>query len=78
MQILSTRSKVSLRRFYESFTYNKQCESYVGNAFVSDKGCWNLKLSVASFEESLCTLCKYTWKLIEIKGNPFNKIKDKF
>jgi hypothetical protein len=29
MQILSTRSKVSSRRFYESFTSNKQCKSYV-------------------------------------------------
>ena len=29
MQILSTRSKVSLRRFYESFTSNKRCKSYV-------------------------------------------------
>jgi hypothetical protein len=29
MQILSIRSKVSLRRFYGSFTFNKQCKSYV-------------------------------------------------
>jgi hypothetical protein len=29
MQILFTRSKISLRRFYESFTFNKQCKSYV-------------------------------------------------
>jgi hypothetical protein len=29
MQILSTRSKVSSRRFYESFTFNKRCKSYV-------------------------------------------------
>jgi hypothetical protein len=29
MQILSTRSKVSLRRFYESFISNKRCKSYV-------------------------------------------------
>jgi hypothetical protein len=29
MQILSTRSKVSSRRFYESFTSNKRCKSYV-------------------------------------------------
>jgi hypothetical protein len=29
MQILSTISKVNLRRFYESFTSNKWCESYV-------------------------------------------------
>ena len=29
MQILSTRSKVSLRRFYESFISNQQCKSYV-------------------------------------------------
>jgi hypothetical protein len=28
MQILTTRSKVNLRRFYENFTSNKQCESY--------------------------------------------------
>jgi hypothetical protein len=29
MQILSTRSKVSSGRFYESFTSNKQCKLYV-------------------------------------------------
>jgi hypothetical protein len=29
MQILSTRSKESLRRFYESFIYNKRYKSYV-------------------------------------------------
>jgi hypothetical protein len=29
MQNLSTRSKVSSRRFYESFTSNKPCKSYV-------------------------------------------------
>jgi hypothetical protein len=29
MQILFTRFKVSLRRFYESFTSNKPCKSYV-------------------------------------------------
>jgi hypothetical protein len=29
MKILSTRSKVSLRRFYESFISNKQYKSYV-------------------------------------------------
>jgi hypothetical protein len=31
MQILSTRSKVNLRRLYGSFTFNKQCNSYVCN-----------------------------------------------
>jgi hypothetical protein len=30
-KILFTRSKVSLRRFYESFTFNKQCKSCVHN-----------------------------------------------
>jgi hypothetical protein len=29
MQNLSTRSKVSSRRFYEGFTFNKRCKSYV-------------------------------------------------
>jgi hypothetical protein len=29
MQILSTRSKVSSRRFYESFTSNKRCNLYI-------------------------------------------------
>ena len=29
MQILSTRFKVSLRRFYKSFTSNRRCKSYV-------------------------------------------------
>jgi hypothetical protein len=29
MQILSTRSKVSSRRFYESFTFNKRYKSYI-------------------------------------------------
>jgi hypothetical protein len=29
MQILSTRSKVGLRRFYESFNSNKRYKSYV-------------------------------------------------
>jgi hypothetical protein len=29
IQILSTRSKVSSRRFYESFTSNRQCKSYI-------------------------------------------------
>jgi hypothetical protein len=29
IQILFTRSKVSSRRFYESFTSKKQCKSYV-------------------------------------------------
>jgi hypothetical protein len=29
MQILSTKSKITSRRFYESFTSNKQCKSYV-------------------------------------------------
>jgi hypothetical protein len=31
MQILPTRSKASLGRFYESFTSNKRCKSYVRN-----------------------------------------------
>jgi hypothetical protein len=31
MQVLSTRTKVSSRRFYESFTSNKRCKSYVRN-----------------------------------------------
>jgi hypothetical protein len=31
MQILYTRSKVRPRRFYESFTSNKRCKSYVRN-----------------------------------------------
>jgi hypothetical protein len=35
MQILSTRSKVSLRRFFESFISNKQCKSY-----ICDKAPW--------------------------------------
>jgi hypothetical protein len=29
MQILSTSSKVNLRTFYESFTFNKRCKIYV-------------------------------------------------
>jgi hypothetical protein len=29
MQILSTRSKASSRKSYESFTSNKRCKSYV-------------------------------------------------
>jgi hypothetical protein len=33
IQILSTRSKVSSKRFYESFTSNKWCESYVCNTY---------------------------------------------
>jgi hypothetical protein len=32
MQILSTRSKVSSRRIYESFTSKKRCKSYVRNS----------------------------------------------
>jgi hypothetical protein len=40
MQILNTRSRVSFKRFYESFTSNKWCESYeekVGNCDGDDE-----------------------------------------
>jgi hypothetical protein len=34
MQILSRRSKVSSRRFYENFTSNKRCKLYVRYNFL--------------------------------------------
>jgi hypothetical protein len=34
MQILFTRYKVSSRRFYESFTFNKQCKSYTRDTLL--------------------------------------------
>jgi hypothetical protein len=34
MQILSTRSKVSLKRFYEIFSSNKPCKLYVRDNYL--------------------------------------------
>jgi hypothetical protein len=45
MQILFTRSKISSRRLYESFTFNRRCKSYV---------CDSLK---EGMDESICVVC---------------------
>jgi hypothetical protein len=49
MQILSTRSKVSSRGFYESFTFNKRCNLYVCDTFVRlREGCDDVRYTSSS------------------------------
>jgi hypothetical protein len=62
MQILSRRSKVSSRRFYENFTSNKPCKSYVCDMVqLSLIHKLTLKIIMTSFEWGIenphCMMC---------------------
>jgi hypothetical protein len=60
MQILSTRSKVNSRRFYESFTSNKRCKSYLrdskSNTSSSQFFLCSIFAAIAGFSNALYSL----------------------